>query len=205
MGHLREDRLRFRRRVKLISLAVAAGFVCLPLGFLGGDTGRVLVTFLGLMSASILPTISLLVGSMSANGRSVKGIDELHKELGEIVSVLWAIFGLVAVSVLALFIGTIELPRLALPVFGTAYAVSVDTLIYRVAQGIVGGASALALSRFGVVPTSFFRALQIRREIAVDEARRRIQESAPTSQDLHSSFPTLSGFGAKKDAQKKVS
>ncbi|WP_264773722.1 hypothetical protein [Defluviimonas salinarum] len=151
------------------------------------------------MSASILPTVSLLVGAMGANGRSVKGINDLHTEIGDTIAVLWAIFGLVVLSVLGLLVNSLVIPPLELHIPGSAYFVSVDSLLYRLSQGITGGAAMLALTRIGHVPTSFRRALEIRHQIAVDEARRRIDDSAPTTDKLQAIFPKATGFGARKD------
>src|SRR3546814_19420865 len=86
------------RRVLFRSIA---GGVLTP-GTLSGESVRLLVTFLGLVAASILPTISLLVNSMTASGRSVKAVDELEHELQSAMDALFMLFGCVGIAVVAL-------------------------------------------------------------------------------------------------------
>src|SRR3546814_14248687 len=82
-------------------MAVMAGGVLQP-GTLSVESVRLLVTFLGLVAASILPTISLLVNSMTASGRSVKAVDELEHELQSAMDALFMLFGCVGIAVVAL-------------------------------------------------------------------------------------------------------
>src|SRR3546814_11997499 len=81
--------------------SVIAGGVLTP-GTVSGESVRFLVTFLGLVAASILPTISLLVNSMTASGRSVKAVDELEHELQSAMDALFMLFGCVGIAVVAL-------------------------------------------------------------------------------------------------------
>src|SRR3546814_11663537 len=82
-------------------MAVIAGGVLTP-GTLSGESVRLLVTSLGLVAASILPTISLLVNSMTASGRSVKAVDELEHELHSTMEPLFMLFGCVGIAFFAL-------------------------------------------------------------------------------------------------------
>ena len=80
----------------------AAGGLALPTETISGDSGRMLVTFLGLVSASILPTVSLLVNSMTASGRSVEAINKLEAELQSAIDALFLLFGCVGIVIGAL-------------------------------------------------------------------------------------------------------
>ena len=55
--------------------------------------------------------------------------------------------------------------------------------------------------RAGQIPGILRRALTIRHEIAVDEARRKAMEKAPTPEALRQSFSTHPDFGRRVDLQ----
>lgn len=182
----------------MIVVAVGILCACLPVGIFDGDTGRILTIFLGLVSASILPTVSMMVGTMSGTGRSVAGIDQLNAELRDTIDILVAILGFVLVAVLGLLLGTINLPDMQVPLLNTRYSIGLDQAFLRLTNLMVGLAIALALSKFGRVPSSFRRALEIRHQIAVEEAKRRIEENAPSNASVSSMFATSPGFGQSK-------
>ncbi|MBW4025194.1 MAG: hypothetical protein HIU92_19050 [Proteobacteria bacterium] len=166
-----------------------------PLGTLSGDAGRLLVTFLGLVSASILPTISLILGSMTASGRSVKALDELQAELTAAMDALFLLFGLVGVSVIALLSLAIPTPPLL------AHVPYLPTILERSGQGIVFGAATLIVMRAGQIPGILRRSMNIRHKIAVDEARRRTLEKAPDPGTMKDAFPTHPDFGKTVDLE----
>lgn len=169
--------------------ALIAGLAMSP-GVITGDTGRMLVTFLGLVSASILPTISLLVNSMSAAGRSVLAIDELNAELQAAMDALFLLFGCVAVVVGALVALSTPPPPLLVKV---PYLTS--EALPRIGQAVVVVFSALTLVRVGQIPAILRRSLAVRHKIAVEEARRKTLEKAPTSEEVKSAFATHPDFG----------
>lgn len=169
--------------------AVVAGLAISP-GTIAGDAGRMLVTFLGLVSASVLPTISLLVNSMTASGRSVLALDELEAELQNAMDALFLLFGCVAVVVGALVALTMPSPSALVKVpYLTA------EILPRIGQMIVVAGSSLTLLRIGEIPAILRRSLSVRHKIAVDEARRKTLEKAPTSAAMKASFANHPDFG----------
>lgn len=170
-------------------MAVVVGFALSP-GTISGDAGRMLVTFLGLVSASVLPTISLLVNSMTASGRSVLALDELEAELQAAMDALFLLFGCVAVVVVSLVALTIRPPSLL-----TNVPYLTSELLPRVGQMIVIAFSAITLLRVGQIPGILRRSLTIRHKIAVDEARRKTLENAPSPAATNASFANHPDFG----------
>lgn len=170
-------------------MALVGGLALSP-GTVTGDTGRMMVTFLGLVSASILPTISLLVGSMTASGRSVLALDELNAELHAAMDALFLMFGSVAVVVGALV--ALSTPP---PVAITGLPYLTSEVLPRVGQAVVVIFSALILLRVGQIPAILRRSLAIRHKIATDEARRKILERAPAPDASRAAFPTHPDFG----------
>lgn len=165
----------------------------LPLGMFSGDAGRLLVTFLGLVSASILPTISLILGSMTASGRSVKALDELQVELMAAMDALFFLFGLVGVSVIALL--SLAIPTASL----LAHVPYLATVLERSGQGIVVGTATLIVMRAGQIPGILRRSMNIRHKIAVEEARRKTLKKAPEPGTVKETFLTHPEFGKTVD------
>lgn len=168
---------------------MSAGLAISP-GTITGDAGRMLVTFLGLVSASVLPTISLLVSSMTASGRSVLALDELAAELEAAMDAMFLLFGCVAVVVGALVALTIPPPSLL-----TKIPYLTSEILPRSGQMVVIAFSAITLLRVGQVPAILRRSLSIRHKIAVDEARRKTLEKAPTSAATKAYFKNHPDFG----------
>ena len=187
--------MQFRRVEWFALLAATAAGGASPLGTLSGDAGRLLVTFLGLVSASILPTISLILGSMTASGRSVKALDDLQAELTAAMDALFLLFGLVGVSVVALLSLAIPSPPLV------AHVPHLATILERSGQGIVAGAATLIVMRAGQIPGILRRSMNIRHKIAVDEARRKTLEKAPDPGTIKEAFSTHPDFGKTVDLE----
>lgn len=193
MGHRRKNRLHFRLTTWLFATVAFAAGGAMPVGTLSGDAGRNLVTFLGLVSASILPTISLILGSMTASGRSVKALNELHAELQAAMDALLFLFGLVAVSVIALVALSIPTPG---PLANVVWAA--ETLS-RMGQAIVAMAAILIVLKAGTIPGILRRSLGIRHEIAKDEARAKTLQKAPSAATIKEAFATHPDFGKQVD------
>lgn len=127
---------------------------------------------------------------MTASGRSVLAINKLEQELQSAMDALFLLFGCVGVVVIAL----VALATPAPAVLGRV-PLLVPEVLPRAGQAIVAGASALTMLRIGQIPAILRRSLQIRRDIAVDEARRSILEKAPSSASTQAAFPNHPDFG----------
>lgn len=185
-----EDRLQLRLVEKwLLPAAVVCGAVISP-GAITGDAGRMLVIFLGLVSASILPTISLLIGSMAAAGKSVLAINELDTEIQSAMNALLFLFGCVGIVVGALVALAIPAP----PVLDQIPLVT-SQVLPRFGQAIVVLFSVLILLRVGQIPAILRRTLAVRHQIALDEARRKTLENAPAAGSAQTSFAPHPDFG----------
>lgn len=192
MGRCREDRLPLRGpRAVALTAGLAAGAV-LPPAILIGDPSRMLVTFLGLVSASILPTVSLVIGSLSSSGRSVMKIDELAQELARAVHTLFSILGLVAV-VVALLMVIAVVPDIGwrLPYGLTQIPDAARRSLQSLALLFAVAATIEAVK----IPRILARVLAIKREIAIFEARKALADKSPSDGDVRQMFPKKEGFG----------
>ncbi|AYJ87337.1 hypothetical protein D3Y57_17125 [Sphingomonas paeninsulae] len=149
-----------------------------------------LVTFLGLVSASILPTISLLIGSMTASGRSVSAVDDLEREIGAAMDALLLIFGSVGIAVVALV-----MLATAPPPFLSKIPLLTVTILPRLGQAVVVAVIVLIALRTGQIPAVLRRTLEVRHKIAVAEARRATTDRAPVSLEVRTSFSNHPDFG----------
>lgn len=149
-----------------------------------------LATFLGLVSASILPTISLLIGSMTVNGRSVLALNELKAEISAATDALFLLFGCVGVVIVCLV-------ALATPTPGIAYLVPylAEHILPRSGQAIACLFSALILIKSGQIPAIIRRTLEVRHKIAVEEARKKLGDAAPDETAIRQAFATHPEFG----------
>lgn len=159
-------------------------------GTIAGDASRTLATFLGLFSASVLPTVSLLINGMTASGRSVLALDRLEAELQAALDAMFLLFGCVALVMAALFTLSISPPAILLRVPFLA-----SEVLPRFGQAVVVCFTSVIVLRVGMLPAILRRALSLRHSIAVDEAKRKNAEKAPTSDDLMKAFSTHEDFG----------
>lgn len=192
MGRCRENRLSLRwpRRAALIA-GFATGAVLSP-SLLIGDPSRMLVTFLGLVSASILPTVSLVIGSLSSAGRSVMKIDELAGELTQAIRTLFAILGLVAIVVLLLTVIAM-VPEIAWRI--PSFAVEVPDAARRCLQALALLLAIAATIEAATIPRILTRVLTIKKDIAIVEARKALADKSPSEADIRQMFAKKDGFG----------
>lgn len=189
MGLSREDRLHLRLTNVAVVVAAFVLGAALPSGSLNGEAGRLLVTFLGLVAASILPTVTLLLNSMTTNGRSVLSLTDLHNELQAAVNALFFLFGCAAGAAGILTLLALPAPELLLQV------PHLQPTLSAIGRGGVVALSALTIMKAGTIPGVIRRTLEIRAEIAVEEAKRKTADNAPEAGAVGAAFKGREGFG----------
>lgn len=179
------------RRIELLGLSAGLGIgAALTPAVLHGEPARLLTTFLGLISASILPTISLILGSMTTGGRSVAAINRLEHELHLAMDALFLLLGSVGLIFAAIFLLGLPPPY---PLERVPYLTT--EVLPRFGQSIVVGGTALILMRAGQIPAILRRSLSIRHEIAVDEAKKKTLENASRVPEAKALFGRDPDFG----------
>lgn len=153
---------------------------------------RVLLVGLGFVAASVLPTVTLLVNGLTSTGRSVKSVIDLHDELRSTVNGLFRVLGLAVLTVVLL-----------LPIKFGEFLPSLDAFGMTVQDPLGRLVSAAALATLAIltvalnrVPSAILRSLEIRKNIAIEEARLRNADRI-SKVDAAVAFPTKEGFGER--------
>jgi hypothetical protein len=184
----------------------------LPLGSFDGESGRLLTTFLGFFTAGVLPTISILIGSISAGGRSVKALNGVYNETKEAISALLGLFVLAGSAVTVLFMISLAWAKVPVPlVDGTAanvlkifvpvvpspagLSVDLSDIVMRIGQMFVCCLILEFIRRVLKLPAILDRALVGKHELALDEARRKLAENVPKEGDIKKRFGSSPEFG----------
>ena len=178
-------------------LALAVGAACgaaIPPALFAGEPVRMLVTFVGLVSASILPTVSLAIGSMSGTGRSVQKINELYADLRGSSTALFRTLICVAL-VFAALVAFAMTPVVDVHISRWGVSFEIPDAARRFVQIIVFGGVVLAVCEAYRIPQTFLKVLNIKRDIAIYEARKEIRENAPGEAEIKQIFPKKEGFG----------
>lgn len=181
--------------MKLRCVSVLLGFA---VGFLLGrdvlsqDAVRVLLVGLGFVAASILPTVTLLVNGLTSTGRSVMAVNELHCELVGTVRRLFDVLKLAVGSVLLL----LPFPYSELLRTFSIGPISVVDPIGKLFSALAVICVVLMVFALREIPAAIYRSLELRKSIAIDEARQRNADRIGQV-DASVVFHTQEGFGDK--------
>ncbi|MCZ7494139.1 hypothetical protein O8B39_06490 [Agrobacterium rhizogenes] len=183
-----------------VALVVAGGAIS-P-GTISGDASRVLATFLGLFAASVLPTVTLLVNTMTGSGRSIQAIDKLAADLEIAMDAMFFLFGCIGISIASLLMLSIEPP-----VWLRDIPYITSEVLPRIGQMLVIAPAGIVVWRAGQITGILRQCLKTRHEIAKIEAKAKLEKNVPSSASVKQSFATHREFGrvvSLQDAQKSA-
>lgn len=163
----------------------------MPVALFSTSTSRVASVFLGLFAASILPTVSILLQSLSSSTRSVKRVDDLHTEIASAIDTLFRILGTSGIATLAFLLNSISTPKII-------SFLNIYDALERIGNGVAAGCIAYLILEAGRIPAIIRASLRVRYEVAKEEARQRTRDNAPSEMEIKSSFSTKEGFGRVK-------
>jgi hypothetical protein len=174
----------------------------LPIGLLGPEQATIIVTFLGLMIAGILPALSLVVGNTVSASFSSSKLKELDVETTHLMNRLLGTLGAVLVGAGTVFISTYTLPTIQvgslIPVESIFFGVAewfVD-LPERVVQATAFASVVLCTDRLRLVATAFRRVRELRFELAKLDSVIKMKQIAPTDSEVRSAFRRSEAFGS---------
>jgi len=175
-----------------------------PADYFSTSTFRFTAIFLGLLSASILPTLSLVINGLGTGSLSVMAITELKSKVDASVSALLFILGLIGLLVLCLAIATLDLPTYNLEWVSTirnqsiTYQIDIVQSAQRVIQGLAAIAFVMLLRRSGQIPAILRDTADARFKVALRDAEMRLSESAPSKDQIATQYPTSEDFGRSR-------
>jgi MFS family permease len=183
------------------ALAFAVG-AALPVGVHSDALRGMLVTLFGLLSAGLIPAMSLMVSMSYPSSYSVARIQSLDREIGLLLERMKATLALnLAGAVLAL-VSQAGLPKYGfeLPFYGSAL-VAVDRIPDRLVAGSILACLVLSLDRLRLYVVAFRAVRKLRMDLALEEARDRLKSQAPDAAVVRTIFPSTAGSAPKVDAK----
>ena len=177
-----------------VAVGTAAGAL-LPPDALKGDPSRLIVSALSLMSAGIIPSITLTINSMKGGRFSVQRVNSLHGQLKSLVAfyvglLTAALLGIVVVVVGEMFKWGGDLPW--------------PEYTGRVFNILIGCILAFCAAMFPQFVRGLLALLSLQAEIAVDEADERLRERAEKALKQEETFATKPGFGRERGVAKRA-
>lgn len=188
--------------VWLLYITLLALGLAIPPGSVDDSLAGVLVTFFGLVAAGVIPAMSLLVGNVMSPARSVASIISLKASLDVLLKQL----GLMLVAVIAgglfVIVLSFDLPRLPISISDLNQAAPrlasfIVDLPERFLQALTLVSLFHAVDRMRVVKHTFKIVLHAQFQLALEEARRRIEDRAPSTAAVAEAFPTPDRFGKR--------
>lgn len=169
----------------------------LPTSALSSDMQSLLITFFGLLSAGLIPAITLLLTAQVPSNYTVAHLEKLEAETDALVEGLISTLVIILIGGIATLIANVGLPIVRVQ---TAYP-TLDKLIefapQRFMQAFVFTCFVIGLDRLRIFAAALRTTRALRRDLALGEARRRLNESAPTADEVKVLFKRSATFGAK--------
>lgn len=206
------DRLRLQVKHTWILAAGALIGFALPSGAIGAEASRLLTTFMGFFTAGVLPTISILIGTVTSSGRSVKALNDVHGEIRTAIEALISLLKLAGTTVAMMFLLSIVhgpypvlvaaesiaawlsyIPTAVVSAQGTT--IDLAGLVLRVGQGVVVCLALAFTLKATTLPKALYAALQSKHQLAIEEARRSLDEKAPKAPEIKRAFAGGVEFG----------
>lgn len=202
MGRTGENRLPFQLKtkyfpIKTFLIGVTVGIVS-PFQILHNDAIKMLAPFLAILAASIMPSITLLIGAITSESKSVKRVSELGVELSHVINELLMLFFLILASMFCLVFLFIPSP------FLIKNFIIYNCLVIALGQGVFIGFLSAALDKTAVIPKSLFKCMELKLNIAKDTSKSKTSDNANNA--INKISPHISnppeGFGKRTDISK---
>lgn len=189
---------------KILAIVVLLAGLALPPGTIDGGLRAMLITFFGLLSAGLLPAVSLLVSGTLSPSFSVKRLDELKISADALVRKLLQTLGLLVLGAVFLMVLEVGAPKIPNPVLWPVrfdIPAWVTDLPERILQSAVVFSFLVGLDRLRVAASSFKRVFLERYELARVESERRIKRNGEKLGRATEFFATSEDFGKQVDLE----
>ncbi|MBT2131241.1 hypothetical protein [Aliiroseovarius lamellibrachiae] len=175
-------------------IAFAAG-LWIPIGAIDIGLAGLLVTFFGLLSASVLPAMSLLVANTLSPRNSVKSLNRLYDRTARLIRKLWQTLGfLVTGAIFSIVVAKTNtpLPNEILSLDVPCWAKNAPNQII---QSIVCTCFVVGLDRLRVIGSAFKSVLDERYDLAVSASQKNARDNLKEQKKIDEIFPKSERFG----------
>lgn len=179
-----------------LALVVFVGGLFIPPGTLDGALGTLVVTFFGLVSAGILPAISLLVGNTLSSSLSVRKLDELKAGVDSLIRKLLETLGFLVTGAVLVMVQEVGLPNLPEQMLEVDVPGWLQEAPIRVVQAGVLACFFVGIDRIRLVASAFRRVLTERYDLARADSFERIRKNAGSISEVRALFPKTPNFGS---------
>lgn len=191
-----------------IASAIAfLGGYWLPEALLGVEQLRLLGPFFGILSLGILPSITLLVGNMTASTKSVAALRKTHLEMRRLITGLFWLLGLVSITVVLAIALTVPWPQPEVSRTAGQDGAFQPVLSHLRArfEPALRGLFVLVLfhtiNRTWLIVRAVDVVFKLKSETAIAEAEEATQRRASELTPISMSFGRAEGFGARRPAK----
>lgn len=184
---------------------VFVGSVFLPVGLLNDNNlGSLLVTFFGILSAGIIPALSLLVSSTLSSSLSVLRLDELHSAVASLVGKLLQTLAYLVVGAAAIFVSEVGVPKLPSNVGEWLVPTELIDAPERLIQALVFTAFVIGVDRLRLVAAAFKAVLQRKYELTKLDSEKRVKINSGRVGSPEAYFAKSGDFGAEVRAEETL-
>ncbi len=178
------------------------GGAILPAGVLDDALSGMLVTFFGLLSAGLIPAMSLLVSMSYPASYSVARIRSLDDQVGVVLERMKATLAMYVAGTVLVLVSQVGLPVWTFSVpLSDGKSLTVEDCLGRLLAGAILACLFVSLDRLRLYVVAFRQVRQLRLDLAVEEARGRLKSQAPDAAAVRNLFPTGPNHGAKVEVK----
>jgi hypothetical protein len=174
---------------------VFLGGVFIPPSTLSDELGTLLITFFGIMSAGVIPAISLLVSSTLSSSLSVKKLDDLKVETETLVRKLVETLAFLVIGAILIMADQMGIPKLPSSIGTFTMPSWFPSAAERSVQSGVLVSFLIGLDRLRLVGSSFKRVLNERYQLSRADSELRIKRNGASVGNAEDYFSKSTNFG----------
>lgn len=178
----------------VFGIAFILGFI-LPESVLSGSTQPLLVTFFGLLSAGLIPAVVLLLTAQLPSSYSVAQVTKVEAETDQLLNRLISTLSIIVLGGVATMVSAAGTPVLSFQTKLHLLNPYLENVPHRVLQGIVFACFVIGLDRLRIFAATLKAARKLRRDFTLEEAKRHLERTAPSPDEVKAGFRRSQNFG----------
>lgn len=187
----------------IAAICCVIGFL-LPTEVLSSGMQSLLITFFGLLSAGLIPAITLLLTAPVPTSYSVAHLEQLEAKTEALLDGLISTLKVILIGGVATLIAGAGVSKISFLPGDLPLGHIIEQAPHRFLQAVVFSCFVIGLDRLRIFVAALRTARALRRDYALDEARRHLAQTAPTSDDVKAMFKRHPAFGATVTVLRKA-